>query len=91
MKNWLSVGVAALIVSACGPAPQWVKPGATEADLRSAMTACDRENRHFNRAGIQHFGSEDEAVRPRSYRRGGGEMAREQCLERHGWRLEAVE
>jgi hypothetical protein len=91
MKIRLWVGSCFLLLSACGPTQQWVKPGATEADLRSTITLCDRENRHFNREGISHFGPEDETVRPRNYRRGGGDMMREQCLESHGWSLEYVE
>ncbi|GJL58867.1 MAG: hypothetical protein NPIRA03_17240 [Nitrospirales bacterium] len=82
--------VTLLLVSACGPSKQWVKPGATEDDLRSTITLCDRENRHFNREGIKHFGPEDETVRPRNYR-GGGDMMREQCLENHGWTYEYVQ
>ena len=87
----LSVGLCLLLLSACGPTQQWVKPGATEADLRSTITQCDRENRHFNKSGISHFGPEDETVQPRNYRRGGGDMLREECLQNHGWTLEYVE
>ncbi|MDT3776720.1 hypothetical protein PJI16_03990 [Nitrospira sp. MA-1] len=90
-KAQLSVGLCFLLLSACGLSQQWVKPGATEEDLRSTITLCDRENRHFNQEGISHFGPEDETIRPRNYRRGGGDMMREQCLESHGWTLEYVE
>ncbi|HBP87163.1 MAG TPA: hypothetical protein PKK23_08480 [Nitrospirales bacterium] len=91
MNVRLLFGLLGLVVSSCGPTQQWVKPGATEADLRSTITLCDRENRHFNRSGIAHFGPEDETIQPRNYRRGGGDMMREQCLEGHGWRREYVE
>jgi len=91
MKLRLWFVAFALLLSACGPSQQWVKPGATEADLRSAITLCDRENRHFNREGIKHFGPEDETIRPRSYPRGGGDMMREKCLQSHGWTLEYVD
>jgi hypothetical protein len=95
MKVSVWLGFFALILSACGPTPQWVKPGATEADLRNAMTLCDRENMHFGRGRITSMGTEPAedvvAHRPSNYRRGGGEMAREQCLERHGWTLESVQ
>jgi hypothetical protein len=86
---WLLV--FACIFSACGPSPQWVKPGATETDLRKAIILCDRENVHFGRDRITHFGPEDETPRPRNYPRGGGEMMREQCLKSHGWSLQTVE
>ena len=91
MNMQLWVGLCFLLLSACGPSQQWVKPGATEADLRSTITLCDRENRHFNQEGISHFGPEDETIGPRNYRRGGGDMMREQCLQSHGWTLEYVE
>jgi hypothetical protein len=84
-----------LMLAACGPTPQWVKPGATEADLRTAITLCDRENIHFGRDSITSVGQKPEedvmVTRQRSYRRGGGEMLREKCLESHGWRLELAE
>ena len=91
MNVRVCMGLCFLLLSACGPSQQWVKPGATEEDLRNAMILCDRENMHFGRNNIKHFGPEDETTRQRSYPRGGGEMMREQCLERHGWRLETVD
>lgn len=95
MKVGVWLGFCTLVLSACGPIPQWVKPGATEADLQKTMTLCDRENMHFGRGRIASMGEEPAedvvAHRQSTYRRGGGEMAREQCLERHGWRLEAVQ
>jgi hypothetical protein len=91
MKLRPTLGLLTLMLSACGPTPQWVKPGATEADLQKTISLCDRENIHFGRGRIAHFGLEDETIQPRTYPRGGGEMLREQCLERHGWRLELVD
>jgi hypothetical protein len=52
MKVRLWLGVFALILSACGPSQQWVKPGATEADLRTAITLCDRNSRPIARGRI---------------------------------------
>lgn len=91
MKLQLTLGLLTLMLSACGPTPQWVKPGATEADLHKTIILCDRENVHFGRENIKHFGPEDETTRQRNYPRGGGDMMREQCLKSHGWRLESVE
>jgi hypothetical protein len=86
-------GLVALILSGCGPSQQWVKPGATEADLRTAITLCDRENVRFGRDRITTMGPEDEVMvtRQKRYRRGAGEMIRERCLESRGWTLEYVE
>ena len=56
MKLRLWFGIFALLVSACGPTQQWVKPGATEADLQAAMTLCNRENVHFGRNNIRTIG-----------------------------------
>ena len=89
------VGFLALMLAACGPTPQWVKPGATEADLRTAITLCDRENMRFFRDRITSVGQRPEedvmVTRQSTYRKGAGDMMREQCLESHGWRLEYVE
>lgn len=94
MNTRLWLGVFSLILSACGPTPQWVKPGATEADFKKTNALCDQENLHFGRR-IQSMGQEPEedvvSHRQNSYRRGGRELMQEQCLERHGWRLEYVE
>ncbi|MEJ2232208.1 MAG: hypothetical protein P8X46_13625 [Nitrospirales bacterium] len=93
MKNLVWFMSVPLMLAACGPTPQWVKPGATEADLRTAITLCDRENVHFGRDLITRTGPEDEVMvtRQRRYRRGAGEMMREQCLESRGWTLEYVD
>jgi len=93
MKNLVWFMSVPLMLAACGPTPQWVKPGATEADLRTAITLCDRENVHFGRDLITRTGPEDEVMvtRQRHYRRGAGEMMREQCLESRGWTLEYVD
>jgi hypothetical protein len=94
MKLLLCFGSFAVMLSACGPTQQWVKPGATEADLRTAITLCDQENLHFGNR-ITTLGTKPEedvvATRQRSYRKGGGEMMREKCLESHGWTLEYVD
>ena len=94
MKLRLWFGIFALLMSACGPTQQWVKPGATEADLQAAMTLCNRENVHFGRNNIRTIGPDDEVIvtsRQKRYRRGAGEMMQEQCLESKGWRLEYVD
>ena len=93
MKLLLGFGLCVLLLAACGPTPTWVKPGATEADLRTAITLCDRENIHFGRELVPKTGPGDEVMvtRQRQYRRGAGEMMREKCLESKGWRLENVE
>ena len=94
MKLRLWFGIFALLVSACGPTQQWVKPGATEADLQAAMTLCNRENVHFGRDNIRTIGPDDEVIvtsRQKRYRRGAGEMMQEQCLESKGWRFEYVD
>ena len=93
MKIWIWFGFFALMLVTCGPSQKWVKPGATEADLRTAITLCDRENVHFGRDRITTTGPEDEVMvtRQRRYRRGAGEMMREQCLESRGWTLEYVD
>lgn len=94
MKLRLWFGIFALLVSACGPTQQWVKPGATEADLQAAMTLCNRENVHFGRNNIRTIGPDGEVIvtsRQKRYRRGAGEMMQEQCLESKGWRLEYVD
>ena len=91
MKVPSCVGLCLLLLSACGPTQQWVKPGATKEDLKAAIILCDRENVHFGQDRFAHFGPEDETIRPRSYPRGGGEMMREKCLESHGWTREYVE
>ena len=94
MKVRLGFGLFALLLSACGPTQQWVKPGATEADLQAAITLCDRENVHFGRGNIRTLGPDGEVTvtnRQKRYERGAGEMMREQCLESHGWTLESVE
>lgn len=91
-RLWL--GFFALMVSACGPTPQWVKPGATEADLQAAITLCNRENVHFGRDNIRQLGPDGEVIvtsRQKRFERGAGEMMREQCLEGKGWTLEYVE
>jgi hypothetical protein len=91
MLLWL--GLVTLMLSACGPSQQWVKPGATEADLRTAITLCDREGVRFGRDRVTRTGPEDEVMvtRERRYRRGAGEMIRERCLESRGWTLEYVD
>ena len=93
MKVRLWFGVFALMLSACGPSQQWVKPGATEADLRTAITLCDRNSRPIARGRITNEGMEDDVMvtTHRRYRRGAGEMVREQCLESRGWTLEYVD
>ena len=93
MKILLWLGLVALMLSACGPSQQWVKPDTTEADLRTAITLCDRENVRFGRDRVTRTGPEDEVMvtRPRHYRRGAGEMIRERCLESRGWTLEYVD
>ena len=89
----LIFGLFVVILSGCGPSLQWVKPGATEADLRTAITLCDRENVRFGRDRITKTGPEDEVMvtRQRRYRKGAGEMIRERCLESRGWTLEYVD
>ncbi len=91
MLLWL--GLVALMLSGCGPSQQWGKPGATEADLRTAITLCDREGVRFGRDRITTMGPEDEVMvtRQKRYRKGAGEMIRERCLESRGWTLEYVE
>jgi hypothetical protein len=93
VRFWL--GLWALILSGCAPSQHWVKPGATEADLRTAITLCDRENVHFARERNQSFGAKPaEDVMPTrqsTYRRGAGDMMREECLESHGWRREPMD
>ena len=87
-------GLVALMLSGCGPSQQWVKPGATEADLQAAMILCNRENVHFGRDNIRTIGPDDEVIvtsRQKRYRRGAGEMMQEQCLESKGWRIEYVD
>ena len=93
MKILLWLGLVTLALSACSPSQQWVKPDATEADLRTAITLCDRENVRFGRDRVTRTGPEDEVMvtRQRRYRRGAGEMIRERCLESRGWTLEYVE
>ena len=89
----LIFGLFVVILSGCGPSLQWVKPGATEADLRTAITLCDRENVRFGRDRVTKTGPEDEVMvtRQRRYRKGAGEMIRERCLESRGWTLEYVD
>jgi hypothetical protein len=89
----LIFGLFVVILSGCGPSLQWVKPGATEADLRTAITLCDREGVRFGRDRITTTGPEDEVMvtRQRRYRKGAGEMIRERCLESRGWTLEYVD
>ena len=94
MKVLLRLGVLVLLLSSCGPTPQWVKPGATEADLQAAITLCNRENVHFGRDNIRQLGPDGEVIvtsRQKRFERGAGEMMREQCLEGKGWTLEYVE
>jgi len=93
MKILLWLGLVTLMLSACGPSQQWVKPGATEVDLRTAITLCDRENVRFGRDRVTTMGPEDEVMvtRQRRSRRGAGEMIRERCLESRGWTLEYVD
>ncbi len=93
MKILLWLGLVTLMLSACGPSQQWVKPDATEADLRTAITLCDRENVRFGRDRVTTMGPEDEVMvtRQRRSRRGAGEMIRERCLESRGWTLEYVD
>jgi hypothetical protein len=94
MKVLLWLGLFALMLSACGPSQQWVKPGATEADLQTAITLCNRENVHFGRDNIRTIGPDGEVTvtsRQKRYERGAGEMMREQCLESRGWSLEYVD
>ncbi len=89
----LIFGLFVVILSGCGLSLQWVKPDATEADLRTAITLCDRENVRFGRDRITKTGPEDEVMitRQRRYRKGAGEMIRERCLESRGWTLEYVD
>ncbi|MDH4193509.1 MAG: hypothetical protein OEY80_01995 [Nitrospirota bacterium] len=94
MKVLLRLGLLVLMLSACGPTPQWVKPGATEADLQAAITLCNRENVHFGRDNIRQIGPDNEVIvtsRQKRFERGAGEMMREQCLESKGWTLEYIE
>lgn len=94
MKVFLWFGFFALMVSACGPTPQWVKPGATEADLQTAITLCNRENVHFGRGNVRTLGPDGDVTvtsRQKRYESGPGEMMREKCLESKGWRLEYVD
>jgi hypothetical protein len=94
MKVFLWFGLFALVLSACGPTQQWVKPGATEADLQTAITLCNRENVHFGRDNIRQIGPDNEVIvtsRQKRYERGAGEMMREKCLEKYGWKLEYVD
>ena len=93
MKKLLGVGLCTLMLSACGPTQQWVKPGATEADLQTAITQCNRENVHFGRGNIRQIGPDNEVIvtsRQKRYEKGAGEMMREKCLESHGWTLKTV-
>lgn len=88
------LGLCVVLLSACGPTPQWVKPGATESDLQSAITLCNRENVHFGRGNIRTLGPDGEVTvtsRQKRYESGAGEMMREKCLESHGWTREYVE
>jgi hypothetical protein len=90
----LGFGLFALLLSACGPTQQWVKPGATETDLQTAITLCNRENVHFGRDNIRTLGPDGDVTvtsRQKRYESGAGEMMREKCLENHGWTLESVE
>jgi len=83
-----------VLLSACGPTQQWVKPGATAADLEAATILCNRENVHFGRDNIRQIGPNGEVIvtsRQKRYQRGAGEMMQEQCLESKGWRLESVD
>jgi hypothetical protein len=94
MKVRLWFGIFTLLLSACGPTQQWVKPGATETDLEAATIQCNRENVHFGRDTITTIGPEGEGIvtnRQKRYRRGAGEMMQELCLESKGWRREYVE
>ncbi len=94
MNVWVWVGIFALLLSACGPTKQWVKPGATEEDLQTAIILCNRENVHFGRGNHQSFGPDGEVTvtnRQKRFESGAGDMMREKCLEKHGWTLEYVE
>jgi hypothetical protein len=94
MKLLLWFGLISLMLAACAPSQHWVKPGATEADLQTAITLCNRENVHFGRNNIKTIGPDGEVMvtsRQKRSARGAGEMMREQCLESHGWSLQPVE
>jgi hypothetical protein len=94
MKLLLWFGCFTLMLSGCGATLQWVKPGATEFDLRKAIKECDKEVIR-DRLAIEKsntMGPDDVTVTPqRRYRRGAGEVMRDQCLESRGWTLEMVE
>ena len=94
MKLLLWFGFFALMLSGCGPSSQWVKPGATEVDLRTAITECDKEvvRDRFAIEKSNTMGPDDVMVTAqRRYRSGAGEIMRDQCLESHGWTYETVE
>ena len=93
MKNLLVIGILMVMLAGCGPTLEWVKPGATEADLRTAITLCDRESRPIARGRISNEGMEDDVMvtTHRRYRTGAGEIVRDQCLRRRGWTQQYVE
>ena len=93
MKNLLVIGILMVMLASCGPTLEWVKPGATEADLRTAITLCDRESRPIARGRISNEGMEDDVMvtTHRRYRTGAGEIVRDQCLRRRGWTQQYVE
>jgi len=95
MKLLLGFGFFALMLSGCGGATQqWVKPGATEVDLRTTITECDKEvvRDRFAIEKSNTMGPDDVMVTAqRRYRSGAGEIMRDQCLESHGWTYETVE
>lgn len=93
MTRYIGLGVMIVLLAGCGPTLQWTKPGATEADLRTAITLCDRESGPLGRGRLTTEGMEDDVMvtRERRYRRGAGEFVRDDCLRRRGWRQEYVE
>ncbi len=93
MKKLFILGFLSLFFAACGGPPQYVKPGATEADLEAAKSECrdqiltGRSGRELALAGVSS------SARGRHARTSTAmSMARrdlDQCLKGKGWNPEA--
>lgn len=87
------VAALAATIAACSPSRQWVKPGATDEDLRLAQEECASrgssfdfafEDRDSGRPGVVESAPDNRERRAGSAR---GDVYRA-CMESQGWRRE---
>lgn len=88
----LAVGLP-LALAACAPTTTWVKPGASEEDLKLAQDECSSRSSSYDFVFDDRDQGRNIESAPEPQRRSGSAQADvyRRCMESQGWRRERVD